>query len=292
MPRRPALPRPWPLPLSAATVLAACAALLVASLVPADAQIAEAPGQPAPDQLLAVPGGNTFPVPAPYEVSFSDSWHACRDGCSRQHKGNDLMTAEGTPIVAVESGVVAKVDGTDDGNGGLSVWLLGDSGVAYYYAHNSANLVVLGQRVARGQQIARVGHTGNARTTPPHIHFQINRCGELSSDEPCTIDPNQPLHSWPQEQIDGGADALGLYNPADAKLRLRTEAGSALPLICTDPDRRRRRVPRTCPSPGTGTVTGATPSGSTGPRTRPSTCVTTPGPPSRRSATERPATCR
>jgi hypothetical protein len=213
--------------LAVATLLPACSALLVMSLLPADAEMSRAPQDPG--RLLAVPGGNTFPVPAPHEVSFSDSWHACRDGCSRQHKGNDLMAAEGTPVVAVESGVIAKVDGTDDGNGGLSVWLLGDSGVAYYYAHNSANLVVVEQRVARGQQIARVGHTGNARTTPSHIHFQINRCGELSSAEPCTVDPYRPLRSWPQELTDGGADALGLYTPAHATLRLRTEGGSRLP---------------------------------------------------------------
>jgi hypothetical protein len=213
--------------LAVVTVLAACSALLVTSLLPADAEMGRAPQDPG--GLLTVPGGNTFPVPAPYDVSYSDSWHACRDGCSRQHKGNDLMAAEGTPVVAVESGVIAKVDGTDDGNGGLSVWLLGDSGVAYYYAHNSANLVVADQRVARGQQIARVGHTGNARTTPPHIHFQINRCGELSSAEPCTVDPYRPLRGWPQELTDGGADALGLYTPARATLRLRTEGGSPLP---------------------------------------------------------------
>ena len=75
-----------------------------------------------------VPPINSFPVPAPYEASFSDDWHACRDGCRRQHKGNDIFAPEGTPIVAVEPGVIAKVDGTDDSNGGLSIWLLGDSG--------------------------------------------------------------------------------------------------------------------------------------------------------------------
>ncbi len=107
-----------------------------------------------------VPSINSFPVPAPYEASFSDDWHACRDGCRRRHKGNDIFAAEGTPIVAVEPGVIAKVDGTDDSNGGLSIWLVGDSGVAYWYAHNSANYVTARQRVGRGQLIGRVGHTG------------------------------------------------------------------------------------------------------------------------------------
>ncbi|MGH9112829.1 MAG: M23 family metallopeptidase, partial [Acidimicrobiales bacterium] len=205
----------------------------VGAVIAPTAAAAESAGTAAPPPaepgFAAPPVGNTFPVPAPYEVSFSDSWHACRDGCSRKHKGNDLMAAEGTPAVAVESGVIAKVTDADVGKGGLSLWLLGDSGNAYYYAHNSANLVRLGQRVARGQAIARVGHTGNAATTPSHIHFQINRCGELSSDEPCTFNPYHMLKSWPQELVDGGADAIGWYTPAGSTFRLRTEGGSALP---------------------------------------------------------------
>ena len=215
---------------SVAVVLVTCLALgsgLAPS--PSAAEDATADALGARSSPRPVPAGNTFPIPAPHDVSFSDSWHACRDGCRRQHKGNDLMAAEGTPMVAVESGVIARVDDRDDSNGGLSVWLRGESGVAYYYAHNSANLVVPGQPVARGQVIARVGHTGNARTTPPHIHFQVNTCGELSSVEPCTVDPHEDLRSWPQELIDGGADAVGVYTPTDATFRLRTDGGSALP---------------------------------------------------------------
>src|SRR5918997_2394294 len=177
---------------------------------------------------LAPPGDNVFPVPLPYEVTFDDTWHACRDGCSRQHKGNDVMADEGAPAVAVESGEIARVDGTDDGNGGLSLWLRGDSGVTYYYAHNSQNLAVEGQRVARGEMIARVGKTGNARTTPPHIHFQINVCGELSSAEPCTVDPHRYLRRWAQSQIDGGVDGVGWYEPAAGAFGLLTEVGSPL----------------------------------------------------------------
>jgi murein DD-endopeptidase MepM/ murein hydrolase activator NlpD len=231
--------RGWAAPRRAVAVLVV-ALISMGAVVAPTASAAEAGGtsgtgrtQPAPApaeaRFAAPPVGNTFPVPAPHEVSFSDSWHACRDGCSRRHKGNDLMAAEGTPAVAVESGVIAKVTDKDVGKGGLSLWLRGDSGNAYYYAHNSANLVRVGQRVARGQVIARVGHTGNAATTPPHIHFQINRCGELSSDEPCTISPYELLRGWPQELVDGGADAIGWYTPVGSTFRLRTEGGSALP---------------------------------------------------------------
>jgi hypothetical protein len=203
-------------------------ASLGASLLPTPA--GAAPRDPGPARELAVvPAINSFPVPAPYEASFSDDWHACRDGCRRLHKGNDIFADEGTPIVAVEPGVIAKVDGTDDSNGGLSVWLVGDSGVAYWYAHNSANYVTAGQRVGQGQLIGRVGHTGNARTTPSHIHFQINRCGELSSSEPCTVDPYGIISRWSPGQVGGGADALGLYRRSEASTELRIEGGSELP---------------------------------------------------------------
>lgn len=222
--------RPWGRAMVAPAAVMTCVAL-VSSLTPSRSAAQEAGDEQAEARPISrlVPAGNTFPIPAPHDVSFSDSWHACRDRCRRLHKGNDLMAAEGTPMVAVESGVVAKVDNVDDSNGGLTVWLLGNSGVAYYYAHNSANLVVVGQPVTRGQVIARVGHTGNARTTPPHIHFQINTCGQLSSAEPCTMDPHEVLRAWPQELIDGGADALGVYTAGDATFRLRTEGGSSLP---------------------------------------------------------------
>lgn len=191
---------------------------------------AGAQGEPAPaPQPVEPPTDNVFPVPLPHDVTFADSWHACRDGCDRRHKGNDIMAAEGAPLVAVESGIIAKVDDTDDGLGGLTVWLRGDSGVAYYYAHNSENLVTKGQRVARGQMIARVGHTGNARTTPPHVHFQVNRCGQLSSDEPCTVDPHRYLQRWTQAHVDGGADGVGWYQASTGAFGRRTEAGSPLP---------------------------------------------------------------
>ncbi|HKA82273.1 MAG TPA: peptidoglycan DD-metalloendopeptidase family protein [Acidimicrobiales bacterium] len=201
---------------------------LGASLVSLPAGAAPREAEPAA-KPVAVPATNSFPVPAPHQATFSDDWHACRDGCRRRHKGNDIFAPEGSPIVAVEAGVIAKVDGTDDSNGGLSIWLRGDSGVAYWYAHNSANYVTAGQRVGRGQLIGRVGHTGNARTTPSHIHFQINRCGELSSSEPCTVDPFGFIGRWTPGQVGGGADALGLYRRSRATAELRIEGGSALP---------------------------------------------------------------
>jgi predicted chitinase len=218
--------------LAARAVATALALLgLGASLLPNPA--AAMPLEPGPAPVLTVvPTTNAFPVPAPYEASFTDDWHACRDGCRRRHKGNDVFADEGTPIVAVETGLIARVDGVDDSNGGLSIWLAGDSGVAYWYAHNSANHVSAGQRVSRGEIIGQVGRTGNARTTPPHIHFQVNLCGELSSREPCTVNPFELLSGWSRlagGQVGGGPDAVGLYRRSAASAELRIEGGSELP---------------------------------------------------------------
>jgi hypothetical protein len=176
-----------------------------------------------------------FPIPAPYTATFTDSWHACRDDCSRRHEGNDVLAPEGSPEVAVESGVIVKVADTDTGLGGITLWLLGDSGVAYYYAHNTENLVTQGQRVSRGQMIARVGTTGNARGGPAHVHFQINLCGRTDSSEPCTVNPYDFLKSWTPTMVGGGADGVAWYDPATAGWGLRNESGSPLTPVIFGP---------------------------------------------------------
>ena len=79
------------------------------------------------------------------------------------------MAAHGAPVHAVTSGVI---DVSSSTSGGLSLYLRADNGERYFYAHNSANLVGDGQRVAAGDLIARVGNTGNARATDPHVHFE------------------------------------------------------------------------------------------------------------------------
>jgi predicted chitinase len=219
----------------------AVAALLTSVLVLGGVSVggaaAQTPEQPSGQQPQAQPPDtNVFPIAAPAEISFSDDWLACRgSGCSRRHMGNDLFADEGSPAVAVESGVIAKVDNTDDGLGGLTVWLRGQSGVTYYYAHNQENLVAEGQEVAQGQMIARVGRTGNAATTPAHIHFQINVCGTFASSEPCTVNPFPYVSRWAQRLVDGGADGVAWYEPGSAGWGLRTDTGSDLTPVTFGP---------------------------------------------------------
>ena len=63
------------------------------------------------------------------------------------------------------------------GIGGKHVWLssgmLGIGGARYYYAHLDAFNVESGDSVSTGDVLGYVGNTGNARTTPPHLHFGI-----------------------------------------------------------------------------------------------------------------------
>ncbi|MGZ6142167.1 MAG: peptidoglycan DD-metalloendopeptidase family protein [Myxococcales bacterium] len=85
------------------------------------------------------------------------------------HDGIDLACPEGTPVRAAEDGVVLFA-GEQRGYGNL-ILVAHDGDLVTVYAHNSTNLVEKGVRVARGEEIARVGHTGNA--TGPHLHFEV-----------------------------------------------------------------------------------------------------------------------
>src|SRR5918996_886266 len=133
------LPSGWALARSLAAALALAGLGSMLGPTPAAAAPPE-PDPAAPAELATVPPTNAFPVPAPYKASFSDDWHACRDGCRRQHKGNDVFADEATPIVAVEPGGIAKGDGTDDSNGGGGNLVVGGPGggplVAPQPAHN------------------------------------------------------------------------------------------------------------------------------------------------------------
>lgn len=63
--------------------------------------------------------------------------------------------------------------------GGNVVWLRDEFGRSHYYAHLDSHAVRRGQRVQAGDTVGFVGNTGNARTTPPHLHFGMYSSGSF-----------------------------------------------------------------------------------------------------------------
>lgn len=102
---------------------------------------------------------------------FSDTWGAPRSG-GRRHEGVDFLAARGTPVVAVEDGTIRRM--RNGGLGGIAVWLTGDSGHHYYYAHLDewAPGLAVGQTVVAGAPLGTVGTTGNSPAHIPHLHWE------------------------------------------------------------------------------------------------------------------------
>jgi peptidoglycan LD-endopeptidase LytH len=117
-----------------------------------------------------------IPVEGLPRSALVSQWHAPRSG-GRRHQGVDLFADRGTNVISATRGRVWKV-GTD-ALGGRVVTVLGDGPAFYYYAHldGFAEGLKVGQRVLPGTPLGTVGNTGNARTTPPHLHFGVYEVG-------------------------------------------------------------------------------------------------------------------
>ena len=90
---------------------------------------------------------------------------------SAAHLALDIANSAGSPVLAAASGTVIWAGWRTNG-GGLVVELDNGNGLHTVYNHLGAMLVGPGAVVARGQQIAKVGCTGNC--TGPHVHFQVS----------------------------------------------------------------------------------------------------------------------
>ncbi|HLK96675.1 MAG TPA: M23 family metallopeptidase, partial [Hymenobacter sp.] len=123
----------------------------------------------------------SFPVKGKNDVAVGSFWGVNRDGGARRHEGIDIFAKRGTPAVAAANGLITRVDETP--RGGLVVWLADtEHGQHLYYAHLDKQLVQPGQQVLIGDTLGLIGNTGNARTTPPHLHFGIYRGGRGAVD--------------------------------------------------------------------------------------------------------------
>lgn len=107
---------------------------------------------------------------------FRDTWGAPRSG-GRRHKGTDLFAAHRAPVYAITSGVVQRH--SSGGLGGIGLYLRGDDGNTYYYAHLDSidPAARVGTRVTAGELVGRNGYTGNASRSAPHVHFELHPGG-------------------------------------------------------------------------------------------------------------------
>lgn len=158
-----------------------------------------------------------FPVVGRDNGAVWSAFGAARDGGARQHHGIDIFARRGTPVIAVTDAYVRRVDETPVG--GKVVWLRDPArSMSIYYAHLDSQAVEDDQWVAPGDTLGFVGNTGNARTTPPHLHFGIYQRGP--------IDPFPFVRLIPTDLPDVRADleltgALARARTRGARIRSR-----------------------------------------------------------------------
>lgn len=126
-----------------------------------------------------------FPLPESARYSYARRFNA-------QHLGTDILAPLGTPVLAVERG---RAWSNNETKGGKVVYLQGESGRRYFYGHLSEwQLRIISAtpttavEVDAGDELGKVGNTGNAEGGPTHVHFQ-QRDGSL------VIDPYDDLYA-------------------------------------------------------------------------------------------------
>ena len=116
-----------------------------------------------------------FPVRGPHGARGGVGLFGAGRNGGRTHEGFDILTPCGTPVVAARGGVVKRryYDPVLYGN---NVIVRGaGQRREYWYSHlRTPGRVAAGGRVRTGQRLGEVGQTGNARTTPCHLHFEIH----------------------------------------------------------------------------------------------------------------------
>ncbi|HVE79200.1 MAG TPA: M23 family metallopeptidase [Gemmatimonadaceae bacterium] len=173
-----------------------------------------------------------FPVAGRGGGAVRSLFGADRDAGRRTHQGIDIFAPRGTPAVAATDGWIRNVGVSR--LGGNVVWLWDPTrGQSLYYAHLDTQLVRPGARVRAGDTLGLVGNTGNARTTPPHLHFGIYRRGEGA------IDPFRWVYA-PREQpprVEGELATLGTSRRLRRESMLRGAPGAAAPGLAPLPSR-------------------------------------------------------
>jgi biotin carboxyl carrier protein len=158
---------------------------------PAPSPGATEEGVPTPAQTAA--SGAVFPVAGPHSFGGPEN----RFGAPRAnyiHEGQDVLSSEGTPVVAPIAGTILT---TSYQAGGAGYYAVEHTALFdFMFAHCQAKslAVTTGQSVAAGQVLCRAGQTGDATT--PHLHFEMWVGGWYASAASHPIDPLPYLEAW------------------------------------------------------------------------------------------------
>lgn len=134
-----------------------------------------------PDERLAMP------VKGVKTKQIADTWGAGRSG-GRIHKGQDIFAKRGTPVYSATEGYVLHIG--ENQLGGKVIFVYGAGGRRYYYAHldDFAPDLKPGDYVTTDSLLGYVGTTGNAKNTPPHLHFGVYGIGGAINPLPLLLD--------------------------------------------------------------------------------------------------------
>ncbi|MCE2454827.1 MAG: M23 family metallopeptidase [Gemmatimonadetes bacterium] len=143
-----------------------------------------------------------FPVGGSDVGSILSFFGDDRDAGRRRHHGVDIFARRGTPVLAASAGETYGVRETDIG--GKVVWVRDSVRQArVYYAHLDGWAVGNDEWVEPGDTLGFVGNSGNARTTPPHLHFGLYRRGRGPDRGP--TDP-MPFLARPSGEVEAQPD--------------------------------------------------------------------------------------
>lgn len=133
-----------------------------------------------------------FPVAGHGNSAIRSFWGDPREAGRRQHEGIDIFAPRGTPVVAATDGRIRYTG--ERGLGGKQVWIRTDlfGGKSLYYAHLDSIVVSGTWKVDEGDTLGFVGNSGNAVTTPPHLHFGIYGRGGAVNPMPFVYERNPP----------------------------------------------------------------------------------------------------
>ncbi len=177
--------------------------------------IAGGVGVPASRADASLPQVRDITFPVTEHVDYSDTYGACRDGCTRFHEGQDLIGSRLSHMVATRDATVTYLRTDAAGTAGNWIKIKDSDGWTYSYMHVNNDTpgtddglnppkyrfpagIEVGATVKRGDFIAYLGDSGNAESSVPHLHFEIR-------------DPNgEPINAFASLQLAQGIPVAGL----------------------------------------------------------------------------------